>query len=779
MNTRMNISPAGSRFNASTVREALRLAKEKLGPDAVLLSNRATATGVEIVATAGVHTANGPSDKKDSDIDPIFGNIDSMRGLIDEQLVDLAWNQARKQDPLRGHLLRMLLGAGFSPRLAKELLVQLPTRQSYAAGVDYMKSALACKLPMLASEDALMKEGGVYALMGPTGVGKTTTTAKLAARCVMRFGSGKLALVTTDSYRIGAYEQLRIYGQILGVSVHAVREAADLEMVLGNLGDKHMVLIDTVGMSQRDRAVSDQIAMLCGASRPVKRLLLLNAASHGDTLNEVVQAYSSGQQAGGGKELAGCIFTKVDEATHAGVALDIAVRYQLPVHYVSNGQKVPENLLLAERRALIESVFQSKSRRSLFVASETEREVPMTAPRNETEVAAAEAVNKRLRSQCQQLIKALANNVEEITDTTRALAAGEVGFQESRALWSKLVESQIAASAMTQDLVSRACVNSRTYCRDHVLAITREVDLPASAGASGQALLSTVLLSDRNGLPFAAPGRMLSRAAQTGMAQLGCGPALRMAKPVVHLLGGVPTAALIEEWQAKGLHWAASAAGSLRVLAAESQLPQTLSKLVAGLAFSAPMPLLYLRKRAWSSVAQVSVSLRTEPADPAGAGVAQARTLRCVVRRVMDDESDKQLALHYVLVSSGVDATAQQVVQWADWRVGAEPYFKLLSQGLAQLAENEAVGEDTVLKRMLISGQLASTVFLLQCRQEAWADTARKLLAQLAGKAIRPDRPVPGVLLLEGLGRLFVLLDALATDDSSLLPAAERVMVQV
>jgi flagellar biosynthesis protein FlhF len=142
-------------------------------------------------------------------------------------------------------------------------------------GLAYVKSVLARQLPILEDEDALMDEGGVYALMGPTGVGKTTTTAKLAARYVMRFGPEKLALVTTDSYRIGAYEQLRIYGQILGVSVHAVKDAVDLELVLTDLRDKHMVLIDTVGRSQRDRAVSEQIAMLCGASHPVKRLLLL------------------------------------------------------------------------------------------------------------------------------------------------------------------------------------------------------------------------------------------------------------------------------------------------------------------------------------------------------------------------------------------------------------------------------------------------------------------------------------------------------------------------
>ena len=165
--------------------------------------------------------------------------------------------------------------------------------QTFEQAAEWAQSVLASNLPVLDSEDALMERGGVFALMGPTGVGKTTTTAKLAARCVMRFGASKVALLTTDSYRIGGHEQLRIFGKILGVPVHAVKDAGDLALALSELRNKHIVLIDTIGMSQRDRAVSDQIAMLHGANAPVQRLLLLNATSHGDTLNEVVQAYRS------------------------------------------------------------------------------------------------------------------------------------------------------------------------------------------------------------------------------------------------------------------------------------------------------------------------------------------------------------------------------------------------------------------------------------------------------------------------------------------------------
>lgn len=231
--------------------------------------------------------------------------------------------------------------------------------QSFEQAAEWAQSVLAANLPVLESEDALMERGGVFALMGPTGVGKTTTTAKLAARCVMRFGASKVALLTTDSYRIGGHEQLRIFGKILGVPVHAVKDAGDLALALSELRNKHIVLIDTIGMSQRDRALSDQIAMLHGANAPVQRLLLLNATSHGDTLNEVVQAYrSAGEHPHGPTpDLAGCILTKLDEATHLGGVLDTVIRYKLPVHYVSTGQKVPENLYVASTRFLLKSAF--------------------------------------------------------------------------------------------------------------------------------------------------------------------------------------------------------------------------------------------------------------------------------------------------------------------------------------------------------------------------------------------------------------------------------------
>ncbi|HWT38083.1 MAG TPA: flagellar biosynthesis protein FlhF [Paraburkholderia sp.] len=297
----------------------------------------------------------------------VMHELGAMRGMMEEQFAGLLWADRQRRSPTHAALTKHLFAAGFSAQLVKMVIDNLPEVDGMEEGMEWVRSVLESNVPVMENEDALMERGGVFALMGPTGVGKTTTTAKLAARCVMRFGASKVALLTTDSYRIGGHEQLRIFGKILGVSVHAVRDGADLQLALTELKNKHIVLIDTIGMSQRDRAVADQIAMLCGAGRPVQRLLLLSATNHGDTLNEVVQAYQSGPD---NAPLTGCILTKLDEATNLGSALDTVLRYKLPVHYVSTGQKVPENLYVATRRFLIRSAFCIPRESSPFVPHE-------------------------------------------------------------------------------------------------------------------------------------------------------------------------------------------------------------------------------------------------------------------------------------------------------------------------------------------------------------------------------------------------------------------------
>jgi flagellar biosynthesis protein FlhF len=422
------------KFTAPTSREALRKVREALGPDAVILSNRPTDGVVEILALANddaaslaspppaspmaqpvpVHESRThqhaqpqhaqpqhaqsyyaaprmPAAEQDAidmarmsqlmttaiahakesaaaEMSGMMSEIRAMRGMMETQLADISWGSTQQREPGKTEVLRQMLAAGFSASLARYLIDKMPSGRDAEAGLSWIKSVLSRNLSTMTNEDAMLEQGGVFALVGPTGVGKTTSTAKLAARCVMRHGPEKLALITTDAYRIGAHEQLRIYGKILGVMVHSVKDEADLRIALRELKNKHTVLIDTVGVSQRDQMVTEQVAMLSGAGADVKRLLCLNATATQETLNEVVRAYR-------GTGLAGCIMTKLDEAASIGNVLDVVIRQKLHMFYVSNGQRVPEDLHLADRGYLIDRAFKLK--RDAAAAQYADADLPL------------------------------------------------------------------------------------------------------------------------------------------------------------------------------------------------------------------------------------------------------------------------------------------------------------------------------------------------------------------------------------------------------------------
>ena len=280
----------------------------------------------------------------------LMAEMQSIKAMLERQLAGFAWGEMSRQNPTQAVLLGELLDAGFSSALARRLIDELPATLAPGDGRKWLAGAVNRRLRTLSGDSDIVDQGGVFALVGPTGVGKTTTTAKLAARCVVRYGADRLALLTTDGYRIGAHEQLRIYGRILGVPVHVVRDSEDLRRTLVDLRDKHMILIDTVGMSQRDRMVAEQAAMLTRAGE-VRRLLLMNAGARGDTLDDVVRAYA-------GEDLAGCILSKVDEAASLGPALDVVIRHGLLLTYVANGQRVPEDLHLPNRNYLLHRAFK-------------------------------------------------------------------------------------------------------------------------------------------------------------------------------------------------------------------------------------------------------------------------------------------------------------------------------------------------------------------------------------------------------------------------------------
>jgi flagellar biosynthesis protein FlhF len=290
--------------------------------------------------------------------------------MVEEQLASLAWTDAGRRDPTRTRLLRLLLTAGFSAALARRVLEKLAQGRDFEQALKWVRSALALNVRAAAERESIIAAGGVYALVGPTGVGKTTTVAKIAARCVVKHGAQKVALLTTDTYRIGGHEQLRIYGRMLGVPVQTVQDTDELKLALSELRRRHIVLIDTAGAGQRDRVVAEQDAMLAAAGPEVQRLLLLNATCNGANLDDVVPAF-------GGAQASGCIVTKVDEATHTGVVLDVVIRRGLKLHYVANGQKVPEDLHEANAETLLEAALKSESGPSPFDL--TEEQLPLVA----------------------------------------------------------------------------------------------------------------------------------------------------------------------------------------------------------------------------------------------------------------------------------------------------------------------------------------------------------------------------------------------------------------
>ena len=369
------------KFVAKTSREALQQVRVELGADAVILSNRKVDDGVEIMALAGAEFAGLTQERKSEparqpaamqkpapatapvavalEQQAILSEIKSMRDMMQEQVACMSWSDMQQRDPQRTRMLRDLINAGFSPVLSRQLIDKMPA----TADSSWARKALGHNLRVATQEEDIVTRGGMYALIGPTGVGKTTTTAKLAARAVVRYGADKVALVTTDSYRIGAHEQLRIYGKILGVAVHAVRDTEDLRLTLSALKHKHLVLIDTIGMGQRDKRVAAQTEMFNATG--VQRLLLLNATSGGDTLDDVVRMYH-------GAGVIGCIPTKLDEAVTLGTVLDVVVRHKLVLHYITNGQRVPEDLQEVNLEYLLHRAFKPTAKAAPFVLNETE-----------------------------------------------------------------------------------------------------------------------------------------------------------------------------------------------------------------------------------------------------------------------------------------------------------------------------------------------------------------------------------------------------------------------
>ncbi|MEW6692306.1 MAG: flagellar biosynthesis protein FlhF [Pseudomonadota bacterium] len=268
----------------------------------------------------------------------------SLRTLMESQLRVLEWRRYARHHPLQSELMRRLTGLGLAPRLAREVVEDLGDAALGEHGWDLALRSLGARIPVLGED--LTESGGMFALVGATGVGKTTTVAKLAARFVMRHGRKDIALVSTDNYRIGAYDQLRAYARILDVPLYVAEDAAGLARTLDGLSDRRLVLVDTAGMSQRDTRLMEQMRNLRSASARLQSLLVISASAQRAMTREAVQRFSH-------LHLAGCVLTKLDEAAQLGDALGAVIDAQLPVAWLGTGQRVPEDLVTARAERLV------------------------------------------------------------------------------------------------------------------------------------------------------------------------------------------------------------------------------------------------------------------------------------------------------------------------------------------------------------------------------------------------------------------------------------------
>lgn len=378
------------RYFGKSIRDAIHKVREEQGPDAVILSNRKVEGGVEIVAAVDFDevlldaggpavtpppaapeppSAPGPQPaaravarpeatpaapkpasagragaaRAEPALADMRRELRSLRGLVEQQLSGLIWGDVARRNPLQANLLRLLSQLELGPGLCRELAAELREPAEARAAWRQALAHLAHRLPV--TDDDILTRGGVVALVGPTGVGKTTTIAKLAARYAVRHGARHVGLVTTDNYRIGAHEQLRAYAKLLGVPMRVAADAAELRETLKDLEQKKFVLVDTAGMSQRDLRLAEQFALLAEGGA-VRSYLVLAANTRQAAMDEVIRTYRRLQPAG-------CILTKVDEVGSLGGALTLLIQHRLPAAYVSDGQRVPEDLHAARAHHLV------------------------------------------------------------------------------------------------------------------------------------------------------------------------------------------------------------------------------------------------------------------------------------------------------------------------------------------------------------------------------------------------------------------------------------------
>ncbi len=318
----------------------------------------ATATGTATGTTTAIATAPAmtptwaPALGATASSD-VMALLQSMQDKIDARFNALAWLGQARQDPIQSNLMLKLVRAGYSPGLARSVLEAMPPALEPGDAVRWLLESLENRLSHKGVLPSIPEEGGVFALIGATGVGKTTSAAKLAALGAQMHGASGVGLITLDTQRAGAHEQLRAHGRSLGVVAHLAHDRAALQELLHLLIGKKVVIIDTAGVAPLDPRRRDLLDMLDVPN--VKRVLVLNAGAHGDTLEDMAIAF----KLGGTRQ---AIVAKTDEAAKLGPVLDVLMRHEFTLRGIGNGQRVPEDWRVGDARGLIRASMQAAQR---------------------------------------------------------------------------------------------------------------------------------------------------------------------------------------------------------------------------------------------------------------------------------------------------------------------------------------------------------------------------------------------------------------------------------
>jgi flagellar biosynthesis protein FlhF len=352
------------KFLAPDARTALALVRRELGADAVVVTSRKTPDGVEFMAgrygeleDTQQETAVRESSNESSGL--IWRELARLRALLQNQLAGFAWSAEKRRHPVRVHVLQKMLAAGFGPRLSRHLAAGLPKHYSAEQADAWLRQVLIRNLRVAASADMPGIRPGIWALVGPTGHGKTTTLAKLAAKAALQHGPENIALVSADAYRIGAQQQLEAYARMMGVDFIGLDDVSQMETALAGLKGKTSIMVDSAGFAPGDERFAMQVAAFKQAGAAC--LLTLSATAQGSLAESLIQRHAP---------LAGAIVTKVDEGGLCGAVLDCLMRYRLEVACLSTGQRVPEDLHAAHASYVVDRALRAREMNSFAMQEE-------------------------------------------------------------------------------------------------------------------------------------------------------------------------------------------------------------------------------------------------------------------------------------------------------------------------------------------------------------------------------------------------------------------------